>query len=484
MKFKQKVLTVSVIAAMTTLAGCGGGSDGDSTVSGSSETVQGRITGFGSIYVAGVEYETDNAMITVDGKPASEDDLELGMMVTVKGNSSGAYGHAQRVDFDDDVEGVITEVNLDQNGMGTMTIMGHTVTVDANTMVEIKARNIDSMMQAVYDPNMGIQYVAEVSGYSDGNGNIHATRIEVKAYDDIDGEIEVKGFVKNHDGVAMMFMIGNMEVVYSDATRYDDMSHDMLADGMHVEVKGHGFDTQGRLIADEIENENDSGVNSGDDEDEYEIEGVVTSITDDSFQINGQTIYYNQNTRGMNALAENALVEVEAYRDGQSRLVAHEIEIDGLDDSHDHSGIEMKGMLQAIDLDNNTIQMMGKTIHIDASTMMQDDHSHIRYFSLQDIDLTMGDHYVEVKAYVDENGNLVASKLCYEGTSYTDMDELEGPLTVDETGSYMMGIAIDFGNFATPMHGARAEMKGSFSGGMFYVSMLEIDSSDDSDSDS
>jgi|GEM_PF-1972397 len=483
MVFKKKVLAVSVIAAMAALAGCSGSSSDDSTSSGDSELVQGRITGFGSIFVKGVEYETHNAKITIDGKPGSEDDLKLGMMVTVHGNSSGAHGYAVRVDFDDDVEGIVTEVNLDQNGTGTITVMGYTVTVDENTLVEFKTSDITSLMQAIYDSNAGIQYVVEVSGYSDGQGNIHATRIEVKAYNSTDGVIEIKGFVKNHN--ANTFMIANMEIMHNSATRFEHMTTDMLNDGMHVEVKGRGFDEQGRLIAEKIENESDSGIGSGSEDDDYEIEGVVSSVSDTSFQMNGHTIYYDQNTNGMQYVAENALLEVKAYRDSQSRLVAHKIKADELDDGHykSHSGLEMKGLVEAIDTSNNTLQIMGKTIHVSASTMMCDDHTQIRYFNLQDIDLTMGDHYVEVKTYLDDTGNLVASKLTYEGSNSSNMDELEGPLSIDESGTHVMGIVIDFGNLTTPMHGARVKMKGTYSGGIFYASSVETESSSDSSSD-
>jgi hypothetical protein len=116
--------------------------------------------------------------------------------------------------------------------------------------------------------------------------------------------------------------------------------------------------------------------------------------------------------------------------------------------------------------------------------MMCDDYAHDRYFNLQDIDLTTGDHYVEVKAYLDDNGNLVASKLSYEGTNSGKMDALQGPLSVDETGAYVMGIAINFGDFTVPMSGAYVELKGTYSGGMFHVSAMEAKSDHNSKSDS
>jgi hypothetical protein len=481
MKFKQNILAVSVVAGITALAGCSSDSDNDArttTADGSGETVQGRITGFGSIYVNGIEYETDDALITVDGAPATEDDLDLGMMVTLRGESSGSRGNAYSVDYDDDLDGVLTNVNLDQNGMGTIDVMGYAVTLDANTLVEFYTNNISDLNQAVYNPNTGIQYVVEVSGYSDGQGNIHATRVEVKEFDGINGYLELKGFVQSHDSATSTFWIADTQVVYSEATRYDDMSNAMLTDGLHVEVKGQGFDAQGRFIADEIENESVRGLSGGDMDDDYEIEGVVASLSADSFTLNGYTIYYDQSTIGVDILAEGAIVEVDAYYDDQSRLFAEEIDADELYDDY-HNGLEMKSTVQSVDLANNTLEVMGKTIYVTGSTMIRDEYSNIRYFSLSDINWSAGNQYVEVKAYADPNGNLVASKLTYEGVGNGETEELEGPLTVDETGANVMGIVIDFGSLPNPGNGMKVEMTGVFSSGMFYASTLEAESMDD-----
>ena len=59
----------------------------------------GTITGFGSVFVNGVEFDTSGASITVDGTPASESDLGIGMVVAVEGafNENGLTGKADRI---------------------------------------------------------------------------------------------------------------------------------------------------------------------------------------------------------------------------------------------------------------------------------------------------------------------------------------------------------------------------------------------------
>jgi hypothetical protein len=249
-----------------------------------------------------------------------------------------------------------------------------------------------------------------------------------------------------------------------------------------VEVKGRGFDGQGRLLADIIEDETNSGLLSADSDDDIEIEGVIGSVNTESFTINGVTIYYDQNTLGTKLLVENAIVEVDAYRDNQSRLFADEIEPDELDDDY-HNGLELKGRVQNYDLQNNTIEVMDTTFQLTNSTMIRDEYTNIRYFSLGDIAWGSGNHYVEVKAYLDDNGELIASKILYEGISNNETDELEGPLSMNQSGANVMGIPVDFGSFATPAAGMRVEMEGAYSGGVFTATSLEAEPIDSASSD-
>ena len=88
--FKRKALPAALIALG--LSACGGGGGGGSStvagvdngpsqgISGSGATTSGTIDAFGSIFVNGVEFETNDADITVDGRTGSEDDLGLSLI--------------------------------------------------------------------------------------------------------------------------------------------------------------------------------------------------------------------------------------------------------------------------------------------------------------------------------------------------------------------------------------------------------------------
>jgi hypothetical protein len=117
-----------LLMLIAVLASCGGGgggggvaavsSPGGGGIGGTGLTSSGTVDGFGSIFVNGVEFETDDAVILVDGESVGEDQLGLGMVVVVSGtvNDDGATGIAERVIYDEEVEGPVESIERDQDG--------------------------------------------------------------------------------------------------------------------------------------------------------------------------------------------------------------------------------------------------------------------------------------------------------------------------------------------------------------------------------
>src|SRR6202035_5957216 len=81
------------------------------------------ITGFGSVFVNGVEYITANAQILIDHQPGTEAQLHAGQVVVIKGsvNADGATGTATEVTFDGDVRGPVSQIDLTTN---TLVVLG------------------------------------------------------------------------------------------------------------------------------------------------------------------------------------------------------------------------------------------------------------------------------------------------------------------------------------------------------------------------
>ena len=90
----------------------GGGIGGTGIIS------SGTVSAHGSIFVNGIRFETDEAEIIIDGRVAREDELGLGMVVLVTGtiNEDGVTGVAQRVVYDEEVQGPINAITTGADG--------------------------------------------------------------------------------------------------------------------------------------------------------------------------------------------------------------------------------------------------------------------------------------------------------------------------------------------------------------------------------
>lgn len=109
------LFSTATLTSALLIAGCSGdsGIGGTAGIGGSGYISSGTITGFGSIFVNGVEFETSSSTFDVDDDNSlSESDLAIGMRVVVTGsvNADGITGTATSVTYDDDLEGL----SLDQ----------------------------------------------------------------------------------------------------------------------------------------------------------------------------------------------------------------------------------------------------------------------------------------------------------------------------------------------------------------------------------
>ena len=378
---------------------CGGGGDQVAGIDGggspapvaSNIVSQGTITGFGSVIVNGVRYDTSGATITIDGSPGVESDLVVGQVVVVTGtiNQAGTEGTATRVDFDDAVEGPIESIDVAGD---SMVVLGQTVRVDADTSFEddINPASLEGLM---------VGDIVEVSGFADANGDILATHIELE---DAGSDFEVTGFAANVDTAAMTLEINALVVDYGMAM-LDDFPNGQPEDGQLVEAKGSTLGAAGELIATELEFKgNDLDF---DDIDEAEIEGLITrfvSATD--FDVNGIPVTTNASTEfegGTSAdLALGVRVEVEGDIDGAGVLVADEVEFER------EGTIRIGAIVEAVQA--NQLTLLGIDVTVNSGTEFEDQSSQdVQDFELGDV--SVGD-YVEVRGFEDM-GSLIATRL-------------------------------------------------------------------------
>lgn len=261
------------------IAACGSGGGGDGGVAsggtGGTGISSGSITGFGSIFVNGVEFSTNGATIRRDDSSIGENELRKGMIVEVQGSiASSTSGTAATVDVEEAVRGPV-ESKSGTASAGTLVVLGQTVLVDDTTLIDNNVPNFGAI-----SPGM----LLEVHGLRRADGSIAASFIEQKTAP----VFAVRGSVANHNTLAQSFTIGALTVNYNGA-----ITNDMPAgswNGLFVEVKGatcSGSPVCGTLTAGKVEPAGLGLANAN----QAEIEGFVTTLASTSdFTVNSQRV--------------------------------------------------------------------------------------------------------------------------------------------------------------------------------------------------
>ena len=248
---RMYMLAVAAVAALA-LAGCGGGGSG--STGGVSPATRGPITGFGSVWVNGVEFQTDSAthrmmLDTGDDHLGGVQDctvFRVGMIVTVRHEDGD--DHATGIEYEDNIEGPVQHLNLTDN---TFEVLGQKVRFSGTTNVEHGP--IDN------------GFLVEVSGLTGSDGVIDATYIDVKTGGS--GEFEIKGYVFSV-GADNTFRLGPLPGVSTVTVDIagailHDLPGGVLAAGQFVEVKtlstATGRFPNAMIRATEVEGKEDIG---------------------------------------------------------------------------------------------------------------------------------------------------------------------------------------------------------------------------------
>lgn len=386
-------LISALFGAAVLVAACGGSSGSDDNMNGNPDPggntggitgtgiafAIGPVTGFGSVIVNGVTYDTSSATFDVDGVAGTQDDLELGHYVVVTGTISddGTTGTANNVTFGDNVEGPVSSVD---SAAGTIIVLGQTVVIDGGT-------SIDDSCPATLNALTGVAAV-EVSGPVRADGTIVATRIECKA---IAGEMEVTGVVSNLNAGAMTFQINALVVDYSAAMVDNFPTAGVINEGDPVEAKGNGLGGAGELLATRVEYK--GGDFANDEGNHAEIEGFITRFASTSdFDVSGIPVTTNGSTvyegGAAGDLGLNLKVEVEGEFNSAGMLLANRVEI------KQATNVRVVGRIDSVS--GSTVRVLNIPIVTDALTTRFEDQSDARVEPLTAGDLRVDD-YIEVR---------------------------------------------------------------------------------------
>ena len=404
-----------------------GGGDGTVGISGSGAPVAlGTIDGFGSIFVNGVEFETDDASIIIDGEEGTEDDLGVGMVVIVQGsvNADNTTGTADVVIFDDEVEGPISAIEINQDGDAKrIAVLG----------IQIIVERTGTVFEDVTFESLAVDDVVEVSGFVEGNSTLRATRIERKgSFQEGTTAIELKGEISNLG--ASEFTLSGFVVDFSSAVFDDGATVSDLVDGVVVEVKGTLANS--RISATEVELEDDF-IEQFDDDDELRVQGLISNFVGlEAFDVKGVTVDATNavlRPAGL-VLNDGVAVEVKGVLSG-GILQASEIE-------SRRGRIELEAAVREIDADSDTITLGFSagdiSFQVDVRTLFDDDTDQLAVLTLAD--LAIGD-FLEVEAYQDGD-QLIATRVDREDS---DEEMIQAPVEGFTEGSDITVLGVTFG---------------------------------------
>lgn len=365
------------LAVSVAIVACGGGysGNGNSSAASTASTATvavGTITGFGSVHLNGLKFETTSAAINIDGKAGIQSDLHAGDVIEVKAHHDAASGKdvADQIEFRGNIQGPVSALDATAQ---TLVVLGQTVTVSADT-------SFDDRITPASLTGVKVGDLLEVSGMPAADGTLHATRLEREP---AGAGLQVIGTAASTDATAKTLKINALIVNYSAATLVDFPSTGPK-DGDLVEANGASLDSAGVLQATRLELRTGKGLKA-DADGHMEIEGLITrfaSATD--FDVAGRPVTTSSSTTfeggASGDLGLNVRVEAEGSINASGVLSAIKVQV-----GHPAED-RIAGQVDSVDASAGTVVILGIHISVDAMTRFEDHSSqNIETFSLTDV---------------------------------------------------------------------------------------------------
>ncbi len=363
---------------------------------------EGTISNFGSVYVNGVRYDTDESEVYIDDEEGTEDDLDKGMNVIVKGRmtADGSSAIAESIEYDASFKGPIEAISLTEN---FIVVLGQTIFVDDST--EYKNTQFTALL---------VGDVLEISALKRGDENFLATHIEKEN----DGSsYEINGMVTELNEDTKTFRILSQVVDYSNATIIES-----FANGDYVEVESRSITSDNIIIADSVEIESQN-----DDEDEngyLSFRGEISERNDLQIRLSGgEQLSLNDDSEiengNLSDLIVGTSVVIKAQREN-GNLIVDELWIISSDKTL------LRSEITGINSSASTVELLGETFKLTSYTTLKDNSSaQIRRMTIDD--LGIGDE-IEILSLAQQDDISVAHKLTrYDsGSSQDEYTEIEG----------------------------------------------------------
>src|SRR5512147_944784 len=424
----QKWLALAVAGLWLTGCGGGGGSSATGGPTGSNQVngvTVGRVTGFGSVFVNGVEFETNRASFDVRGESASGDGaLSVGMVVRVKGSHDDrGHGTATEIRYDSEIEGPVTDVTVDAADatIKHFRIFGQDVLANATTVFKAEGGGTYTFADLANGDHI------EVSGDLDGSTLI-ASFIEKQAATDT--TFEVKGTVSGLSGSTFTLTLAGGSTLNVTLAAGASLPAG-LADGSFVELHGTVPDatkpTEFLASRAQIEDDDDFDGHGRDEHEDHADLGGVLALDGTTWSIRGTTLKFSSSTQYRPstlaaAIADGSAAGLRAQVRGaivDGVLNVDRIRADGRADGGGE--LRLEGLVSAVKTDatagTTTITMaftpaLGTLdVVVDAQTLQMNDG---KFTGIKLSSLVPGTSFIDVRAHLDATGAAIANALHIE----------------------------------------------------------------------
>ncbi len=337
----------------------------------------GPISGFGSVIVNGVRFDTRDATILIDGRTATEEELQVGMVVTVEGSIE--EGRAERIEFNPTLRGTIEAID---GAARTFEVMGQRVIVDDLTLfsgpgfetlavgdfVTVSTVGEGSLRTARYvevarNLRLPPPVVGEQGQFENGSGNPEPVSLLV-----------VEGRISALDRAARTFSIGTQRVDYGNTAALPE-------EGQRARVAG-ALNGEGVLIASRIELA--PACHPGQEGDTLLLRGPLAAASPSAIELNGCGVALTEATRFVDGSADELTtgrsVVVEARFGAAGALRAERVTL------LPQAQLKLRGEVVSIDADEKIVEVAGQRLRLLPTTLLRDlSVAALRTFSLADL---------------------------------------------------------------------------------------------------
>lgn len=461
MRSGQNFISASLALLLLVIGGCGGssGSDGVLAGGGIGGTGSGTVTGFGSVIINDTrEFELGgNTQVRIDGDDSSEDDLAIGMVVRFEVeddvNDDFTAGTASIIEAVHQVKGPVTSLS-------PLSVLGQTIITTASTVLE----GFNSTASLALGDEL------EVSGHADAGGIVRATRLELKTQGLVVWKLVGTVAGVNTDGfnISSQFValngiqprdcgggLANGDLVEIKATPDDGFSAgESLTTVTDVECISAALSVSGNPVASAIAGE---------------IEGFVTQVLPGGgFVVNGQSVIINASTLFEGGSVDDLVVGVKLEAEGRfdtssSVLAAVRIRFR-------ETRVRIEAPLASADIDvGESLDILG--IHVIANAQTEDEDGIVSAGN--------GDRQVEIRGYVDGDGNVIAEEVRERGDIDFEDVRLRGPVSEINAPAQrlvILGVLVDVSTAGTLYDGPGVAVDiNAFFGALSVGEVVQVD---------